>query len=156
MLQKSKIALIAASALLAGSLLGGMAYAATTKADAPAAGATLSERAAARKAEMAERLAQAVTDGKISQAQADLMMQLGEQRLEAMTKLKADAQALIDQAVADGKITQEQAEKLQAKPGPLRMGKRGQMMQRFMKGARGFGRMGQGAPTPEAAPAQNS
>lgn len=54
----------------------------------------------------------AVKAGKLTQAQADVMQQLVNQKRAAMTKLKADQKAAIDQAVKAGKLTQAEADQL--------------------------------------------
>ena len=87
-----KFAVIAASALIAGGILTGAAFAST-----PAA---------------AEKIDQAVANGRITQGAADVMKQVHELRQAAMEKFQADRQAVIDQAVSAGTITQEEADRL--------------------------------------------
>lgn len=142
---KHKYAVIAGAALLAGSLLvTGSALAASGSAgDAPAASAPAK----------ADRLDQAVADGKLTQAEADVIKQIDELRQAAMEKLQADVKAVIEQAVADGKITQEQADQMLSHKGPGRFGHGGFGQKGFgHKGFdRGFGHRGFGhgeAPQP--------
>jgi len=100
---KQRVALITGSVLVTGGLLTGAALAATdTTVPTPTAIA----------AAVTGRLEQAVADGKITQAEADVLKQIQELRASVMEKLKTDSQAIIDQAVTDGKITQEQADSL--------------------------------------------
>lgn len=126
---KNKFALIAGSAVLTGALLTGAAYAASNdSAAAPAPSAATAQ---------ANNLDQAVKDGKLTQAQADLMKQIGDLRKSAMEKVQADSKAIIDQAVKDGKITQDQADKMLKGHGGFEFGKGG-----FGHGKHGFGRGG--------------
>jgi|GEM_PF-5208538 len=106
---KNRFVVIAGSALVAAGLLAGAAFAAGT-------GTTLTVPS------MADRIDQAVTAGRLSQAEADVLKQVDSLRVSTMTKLHEDIQAVIDQAVADGKITQEQADKLQPYGGSRGMG----------------------------------
>lgn len=92
-----KFAVIAASALIAGGILTGAAFAST-----PAS---------------TEKLDQAVAEGKLTQGAADVLKQIHGLRQAAMEKFKADRQAVIDQALAAGTITQEEADKLLTQKG---------------------------------------
>ncbi len=101
---KHRAALIAGSVVISAGLLTGAALAATDgTVPTPAAVA----------AAVTGRLEQAVADGRITQAEADVMQQLADLRASVMAKLQTDSQAIIDQAVTDGKITQEQADNMQ-------------------------------------------
>lgn len=53
-----------------------------------------------------------VEQGKLTQAEADVLKQLQQLRRNHMEQLKKESTALIDQAVKDGKLTQQQAERL--------------------------------------------
>lgn len=115
--RKSKLAMIATSALVAAGVVAGVAFAANDSATpAPA------------QADRAAMLDKAVEAGKITQAEADLLKQLAEQRKAAMEKLQADAKATIDQAVQAGKITQDQADKLMKKGGAMMKHRGGKFM----------------------------
>lgn len=96
-----KWAAMTGAVLVSGALLTGASFAAT----APAA--------AAQAEQHQQKLDQAVKDGKLTQAEADVRKALADLRHSAMAKLKADSKAVVDQAVKDGKITQEQATKLE-------------------------------------------
>lgn len=123
--RKSKLALIATSAIVAAGVVAGAAFAASDSATpAPAPAATDSAQATRAPFD----LDQAVQAGKITQAEADLLKQLHEQRQAAMAKLQADAKATIDQAVQAGKITQGQANKLLAKGHGMMMERGGKFM----------------------------
>jgi polyhydroxyalkanoate synthesis regulator phasin len=123
---KHKWSAIAGTVVVAGGLLAaGAVYAADSAPNAAAPATTQTQKAAPQ-----DRLADAVSSGKLTQAEADVLKQIDALRQTAMDKLKADSQAVIDQAVKDGKLTQEQADKL-AKGGPGFGGPRG--------GGKGFG-----------------
>lgn len=142
MMLKNKFAVIAGSALIAGSLMAGAAFAATGAAE-PAATANAAEKAAFK----AERIDQAVTDGKLTQAQADLLKEIEALRRAAMEKLQTESKALVDQAVTDGKVTQEEADSLLSHKGGHGFGKGGK------KGGFGRGGFHKGAPVTDPAPA---
>jgi polyhydroxyalkanoate synthesis regulator phasin len=117
---KHKWSAIAGTVVVAGGLLAaGAVYAADSAPNAAAPATTQTQKAAPQ-----DRLADAVSSGKLTQAEADVLKQIDALRQTAMDKLKADSQAVIDQAVKDGKLTQEQADKL-AKGGPGFGGPRG-------------------------------
>ncbi|HLO03591.1 MAG TPA: hypothetical protein VK191_10815 [Symbiobacteriaceae bacterium] len=102
--------LVAAGAvLLSGVLVTGVAVAATTPEGA--------QVAHGHHDKMGKRpsLDQLVKEGKITQAQADVMAQIQTLHQKAFAQFKLDSKAVIDQAVKDGKITKEQAEQLLTK-----------------------------------------
>jgi hypothetical protein len=92
---------------------------------ANALGITVDELNAAQETAHQARLAQAVADGRITQAQADQMQ--ARQRLHLnenfRSSMQSAHQAAIQQAVTDGVITQEQADQMHSGEG--RMGGRG-------------------------------
>ena len=101
----TKWATIAGTVLITGGLIVGAAVAApalSSSGNAPAAAQTPGQ----------SHLDKAVKEGKLTQAEADVLKQLGDLRKSYMEKYKADAKNLIDQAVKSGKITQEQADKM--------------------------------------------
>jgi polyhydroxyalkanoate synthesis regulator phasin len=107
---KSKWSIIAGTVLVSGALLTtGVVFAANGSTTEAAAAAATAQAPAKTQA---DRLDAAVTSGKITQAEADVLKQLDGLRQAAMDKLKADSQTIIDQAVKDGKLTQDQADKL--------------------------------------------
>lgn len=63
-------------------------------------------------AQLKTRLDAQVKAGKLTQNQADVMLQVSQLRQQAEQQVKAEAKALVAQAVKDGKITQAQAHKL--------------------------------------------
>jgi polyhydroxyalkanoate synthesis regulator phasin len=112
------MAVASTAAVAAGVLMGGMAMASasgTAAANTPAA----SSHQVGRKGlifspeQLKAQLDQQVKDGKLTQGQEDVMLQLDSLRQEAMTKLQADEKAIIDQAVQSGKITRDEATQLQ-------------------------------------------
>jgi polyhydroxyalkanoate synthesis regulator phasin len=100
---RHKWAVIAGTVLVAGGILAGAAFA--------------SENGLTAGKPRTEHLDKAVKEGKLTRAEADLLMQLGELRATYRQRFQTDAKALIDQAVKDGKITQAQADKLLAHKG---------------------------------------
>lgn len=60
----------------------------------------------------AERLDQAVKEGKLTEGQAQVIKQIQALRESYRQKFEAERQGILDQAVKDGKITQDQAAKL--------------------------------------------
>jgi hypothetical protein len=109
---KSKWSIIAGTVLVSGALLTTGVVFAASGSNTEAAPAAAAAAAQAPAKTQADRLDAAVTSGKITQAEADVLKQLDGLRQAAMDKLKADSQTIIDQAVKDGKITQDQADKL--------------------------------------------
>jgi polyhydroxyalkanoate synthesis regulator phasin len=101
---RQKWSAIAGTVLVAGGLLAGSAFAA--------------QKGNAAEQPRADRLEQAVKEGKLTQAEADLIKQLHELRHTYRQKFEADAKGLVDQAVKDGKITRAQADKLMHKGKP--------------------------------------
>lgn len=69
----------------------------------------------------AERLDQAVKEGKLTEGQAQIIRQIHDLRESYRQKFEAERLAIIDQAVKDGKITQDEAAKLKQP----RMGRHG-------------------------------
>lgn len=114
---KGKVALLVGSTLVAGGLLTTAAFAATGD-----GAATTETPAASAPVQKGFNLDQAVADGKLTQAEADVMKQVEDLRKAAMEKLQADTKAVVDQAVADGKITQKQADKMLSHKGPGKEG----------------------------------
>ncbi|MDF2627577.1 MAG: hypothetical protein K0R39_1408 [Symbiobacteriaceae bacterium] len=107
---KNKFAVLAGSALITATVLSGAAFAATDSTTADSAAAAAPAATAPVKADRLN-LEQAV-DGTLTQAQADILTQLGALRTAAREKVQADAKAVLDQAVAEGKLTQEEADEL--------------------------------------------
>lgn len=83
---------------------------------ANALGITVEQLEAAVKAAADARLAQAVTDGKITQEQVDLMK--ARQALQTYIQEKGFYAEAVKQAVADGVITQAQADAILSQTGP--------------------------------------
>jgi polyhydroxyalkanoate synthesis regulator phasin len=109
---------VAGAVLLSGALVTGVAFAAERPAGKMAHGPMMGQK---------PDLDQLVKEGKITQAEADVLKQLQDLRQKAMAQLKTDAKAVIDQAVKDGKLTQEQADRLTKRGmrGPGAHGKHG-------------------------------
>lgn len=88
-------------------------------------GVEASEIQAAMKAVRVARIEQAVADGKLTQEQADQILERMEQAEQIAQALQAMREAQIEQALADGIITEEQAELLRNLEGKGFMGLRG-------------------------------
>ncbi|HYF78180.1 MAG TPA: hypothetical protein VD973_13650 [Symbiobacteriaceae bacterium] len=108
---KNKFAVLAGSALITATVLSGAAFAATTDSTSADPSSAASAASAPAKADRLS-LDQAVADGQLTQAQADILKQLGDLRTAAREKIEADSKAIVDQAVAAGTITQEEADAL--------------------------------------------
>lgn len=82
---------------------------------------TQAQAKTSRAQSVADRLQAAVTSGRLTQAQADVMKQLFDLRKAAMDKLKTDEKGVVDQAVTAGTLNQAEAHKLlqhEGKGGP--------------------------------------
>lgn len=103
---------------------------------AEALGVTVDELSAARTQAFAAQLAQAVADGDMTQAQADLMLAQRAYRAYQTEQVQADTEAAIQAAVEAGAITQAQAD--------LLLSNIGQGFGGFGRGGFGHGFMDQG------------
>jgi polyhydroxyalkanoate synthesis regulator phasin len=109
---KSRWIAIASGVMVAGAVSAGAAMAATGSTTPAPTQAPAQTQAQSRAQSEAARIQAAVASGKLTQAQADVLKQLGDLRQAAMAKVKTDEKAVLDQAVASGKLTQAEADKL--------------------------------------------
>ena len=112
---------------------------------ADALGITVEKLQAAQETAAKAELAQAVTDGRITQAQADQIT--AERALQKYIADKGLFKSAVDSAVKDGVITQAQADTIlaQAKPGAVRLRRHGPRRLRGGPGGHG-GHGGRGGP----------